>query len=577
MPHAELKASPTPPDSVPLIVGVTGHRDLLDAEMPLIKERVRGFFTALMADFPGLPILVITPLAEGADRLVAEVASELELSLIILLPMPRELYEKDFADESISEFDAMARLGEIVELPLVAGNSVAAVSAPGHARDLQYARLGVYVAAHSHILLALWDGQPAESAGGTAHVVQFHQHDVVELLAEDGRRSPIDFAEDESDLVCHVTCSREAGGGLAEGLQPGAVQWLTRDDENPRTATMPDRYRVLFGRMLEFNADLDESLVAGDVSRLLSPDAQQRLSRGATDIERLYRHADVLASRYQRLARSTQLVSYAGVVCAMLSFIVWADLPDQWFMIYPYLIFILLVIVVVYVERRQGWQRRYIDYRVLAEGLRVQFWWCVGGVAMQNPARFSHDCFLRRQDLELGWIRNVMRYAGRRADAQLGDEGCEDPGLVAREWVAHQSAYYSVKSNERYTSSRITSALVLGTFAAGLVVGLLLAGFQFQIVSPWSNGLVALMGLFPLLAAVRQGYANRTAERELITQYGYQYRIFANADRLLRSEDDGERQREILRALGESALDEHGQWMLLQRERPVAGQVLQGG
>ncbi|MFP6815914.1 MAG: hypothetical protein VB949_09655 [Pseudomonadales bacterium] len=48
-----------------------------------------------------------------------------------------------------------------------------------------------------------------------------------------------------------------------------------------------------------------------------------------------------------------------------------ADLPDQEEMIYPYLFFILLAMIVITVERRGGWQRKYLDYRVLAEGLRV--------------------------------------------------------------------------------------------------------------------------------------------------------------------------------------------------------------
>jgi hypothetical protein len=261
----------------------------------------------------------------------------------------------------------------------------------------------------------------------------------------------------------------------------------------------------------------------------------------------------------------------------MLSFIVWADLPDQAEMIYPYLFFILMAMIVIYVERRGGWQRKYLDYRVLAEGLRVQFWWCVGGVAMENPSRFSHDRFLRQQDLELGWIRNVMRYAGHRADAQLGTEDHVDTGLVVREWVDEQTDYYREKSKERYTSDKLTRALVLVTIGAGLIIALGFAVFPFQIVSPWSYILIALMGLFPFLATVRQGYANRNSDRELITQFGHQYRIFANANRMLQSTGGVDEQRDILRALGESALDEHGQWLLCQRERPVAGQVLQGG
>ena len=76
---------------------------------------------------------------------------------------------------------------------------------------------------------------------------------------------------------------------------------------------------------------------------------------------------------------------------------------------------------------------------------------------------------------------------------------------------------------------------------------------------------------------MRQNYAHRTAERELITQFGYQYRIFANALRLLDRTEDLGRRREILLALGESALEEHGQWIMRQRDRPMAGQVLQAG
>jgi len=562
---------------VPLVIGVTGHRDLLDEELLLIRQRVHELFAFFAGEFPDLPWLVMTPLAEGAYRLVAEVARELQLPVVILLPMPRELYQSDFVGESRAEFDSMTELGEIVELPLVAGNSVEAVMAGGHGRDLQYAQLGAYLAAHSHILLALWDGKPSEGAGGTGHVVEFHQHDVIELIAEGQRRSPIDFAEDESDLVFHISCSRKESGAPAGGLHIGEAHWLTRDDVRPRTDDMPDRYRVVFGRMVEFNADLDRKQEPDEQFPLVSQDQYTTLGEAAKGIEVLYRRADFLARRYQKLSRTSQYVSYSVAVCAMLSFIIWADLPDQKLMIYPYLLFILLVMVVIYVERRGGWQRKYLDYRVLAEGLRVQFWWSVAGVVMENPSRFSHDRFLRQQDLELGWIRNVMRYAGQRADAHLGTEEHVDTGLVVREWVGDQTAYYAEKSQERYTNSKITSALILGTFGAGLTIALVLAVFQFQIVSPWSNILVALMGLFPFLAAVRQGYANRNADRELITQYGHQYRIFSSANRLLQSTRSVDDQRDILRALGESALDEHGQWLLCQRERAVAGQVLQGG
>jgi hypothetical protein len=87
--------------------------------------------------------------------------------------------------------------------------------------------------------------------------------------------------------------------------------------------------------------------------------------------------------------------------------------------------------------------------------------------------------------------------------------------------------------------------------------------------SPINNVLVAIMGLLPLIVTIRQSYAHRTAERELIAQYGYYYRIFDSANRLLQRAEQLDLRREILRALGEAALDESSQWILRQRERPL--------
>ncbi len=55
-----------------LTIGVTGHRNLVAAEVPALREQVRAFFEALAREYPGLELQVITPLAEGADRLVAQ-------------------------------------------------------------------------------------------------------------------------------------------------------------------------------------------------------------------------------------------------------------------------------------------------------------------------------------------------------------------------------------------------------------------------------------------------------------------------------------------------------------------------
>lgn len=563
---------------VPLVVGVTGHRDLVPEEVPLLREQVLGFFARLKSLFPELPIMVMTPLAEGADRLVADVATELGMPIVVLLPMERHLYQADFEGDSLTEFHEMIELGETVELPLVGGNTEADIQ-NGVARDLQYAQLGAYLAAHSHILLALWDGKLSTSRGGTGHVVQFHQHDIIELIAEGQHRSPIDFAEDESDLVYHIVCSRLEDGSPADSMTPGQAHWLTRDDVRPRSSEMPVRYLVVFQRMAEFNIDLQRSVAQSDYEPLISESAEDQ-GHGPCEIARLYQKANVLAQRYQRLVMGSLKGTYILIGLAGLSFIVYADLPELRFvefMIYPYLAFIGSVLAIFALENRGGWHRKHLDYRSLAEALRVQFYWTIAGVQMTNPSRFSHDSFLRRQDLELGWIRNVMRFAGRHADSKTHNVADSATNSVVKAWVGDdesgQTGYYRRKSGERSLRGKWTSAVGMMCFMSGVGVAIALAAFQVfdqAIDQPVSDVLIAMMGLLPLVALIRQQYAHRTAEHELYNQYTYMHRIFSNAHRLLNNAATTTIKRDILLALGESALDEQGQWILRQRERPLS-------
>jgi hypothetical protein len=89
--------------------------------------------------------------------------------------------------------------------------------------------------------------------------------------------------------------------------------------------------------------------------------------------------------------------------------------------------------------------------------------------------------------------------------------------------------------------------------------------------------LIALMGGLPFAAAIRQSYAHRVAERENAAQYAHMVRLLGNARRLLDGSPSDPARRDILVALGEAAIEEHGLWLLRQRERPLSSGHLLGG
>jgi hypothetical protein len=562
-------------EPVPLVIGVTGHRDLVPAEIPLIKQKVRDVLLDLRKRYSDLPISVISPLAQGADQLVAEVVIELQIPLCIVTPMPVAQYRRDFEGEALATLEEYLELGELIELPLLA--SQAQVQGEQKFRDQQYVELGGYVAAHSHILLALWDGCDSGPEGGTASVVRFHQHDTMAPLSEGRQLSPIDFAEDESDLVHHIACSRLSSATEA-GLRPGDVHWLTRDELTPRTKEMPERYTTVFNRMAEFNRDA-ANIIVDTTYGLIPPEELEASSPGVQEIAWQFHVADSLAGRFQRSMMNSLTLGYALIVLAGICFIVYADLYSEKAMIFGYLAIVSSVLVVFALENRFGWQRRYPDYRVLAEALRVQFYWSLAGVTMNGAHKYSHDSFHENRDLELGWIRNVMRYTARHADADLHLSNTADYDNVVRHWVGNDGAgqrqYYLDKSTERAKRNRLTRILEAGGF--GLVIVAIMALIFLPEENGVSNYLIALVGLLPFLVAVRQNYAHRTGEKELMSQYSYYYSIFSSAHNLLKKAESLSMKREILRALGEAALDESSQWIMRQRERPGGTGSILGG
>jgi hypothetical protein len=562
---------------VPLVIGVTGHRDLVPAELPGLRRRVREFLEDLQTRYPDLPLAVMSPLAEGADRLVAEEARALGIPLIVPLPFPVEIYERDFAtSESLQDFHSLSAGAEIIELPLLHGDTPGTVAAHGPRRDAHYARLGIYLCAHCHILLAIWDGKESGKLGGTAQVVRFHHWDEMPGFVERVESNLQLLTEDESDLVYHVVCSRDQPGGApAEGLSPLDAEWYTTDAARPRSPVMPATSETVFARTAEFNRDILQfrERMTGHGWPLLTDDAPADVARATATIDATFQAADWLAGHFQSRVTMALRAIYTLAVLMGLAIILYSDVEGQDAMVYFFLAFFVVGIIVYRVSERGAWHRKYLDYRALAEGLRVQFYWVAGGVMAGRTTKFAHDNFLQKQDVELGWIRNVMRFTGRLGATSALDSAGLD--FVQREWVGTphpgfgQLAYYERKAIERTGLQRRTQAIGMACLWTGIAVAVMLAIFA-RLMSPdWKSLLIVLMGILPLIAAAQGAYAQKRAEKELIKQYLFMARIFRNARRrLVEAASEGAR-RQILKALGDAALEEHAQWILIHRERPL--------
>jgi hypothetical protein len=263
-------------------------------------------------------------------------------------------------------------------------------------------------------------------------------------------------------------------------------------------------------------------------------------------------------------------VTYTVAALMGIAFAVYDNLSAQNYMIYVFLLLFAAGIVISTIARKREWHRKYLDYRALAEGLRVQDYWRRAGISLTADPEFAHDSLLQKQDIELGWTRNVMRSAGLMDESPRGGE----LDAVIREWVgenadAGQLGYYRRKTAQRERTHRITEGIGALSLYAGIGISIALAVLAYRLSADLKNDLIVIMAVFSVGSAVREAYAYRKADKELIKQYRFMQRIFGKARAALDDTGDPDEQREILRSLGEAALAEHAEWAVMHRQRPL--------
>lgn len=152
-------------NSIPIIIGVTGHRDLIENSINTLKTKVKFILNKYKKSYSPADIIILTALAEGADMLVAEVAKELGLKLHIAIPYDENDYLNSFIkNESKKIFQ---------ELKFYATDFKTLPCKYIQNGDDCYKKLGEYIVDNSNVLLALWDGIVNGKKGGTSCVIQY--------------------------------------------------------------------------------------------------------------------------------------------------------------------------------------------------------------------------------------------------------------------------------------------------------------------------------------------------------------------------------------------------------------------
>jgi hypothetical protein len=549
---------------IPLVIAVTGHRDLRSEDIGKLEELVRVIFAEIARKYPHTSLVLLSPLAEGADGLAARVALEMDIRLIVPMPLARDLYEQDFkSPASREEFrDVLAKARQSFELPLLPGHTEQEIRAPGEARNHQYAQVGGYIARHTQILIALWDGQESKKVGGTAQVVKFKLEGVPEPYGP--ARSPLD--PPESGPVYHVVTPRisnpqPANAFTLRRLYPSAYA-THREGEVA--------YSRIFGRIDLFNADAsllrDEHLTKREQSQeSVVPQTEVKLSMSTTGLLEWYGIADTLSQRFQRqdlwILRVMVVLGIATVVFLQLAS---GATQAAWY--HVYLATLGLAYAVYALARWKDMHGKSLDYRALAEGLRVQMFWRLAGLHDSVA-----DHYLRKQRGDLDWIRQALRIRTipSTKEALLASTEAPHPErleLVLRRWVQDQAGYFQRSILRDHARKEFFRWIGYGLFLLPLLLAVIKPFFV------QGHPFIIVMGLSLAVAAALPVYAKVQGYSEHSKQYARLQLFFGAAEKTLQEWIKARKYAEaqdLLLELGKEALVENGDWVLLHRERPA--------
>jgi hypothetical protein len=483
-----------------LRIGVTGHRALPEGDdlagsvqkvLARIREVVLEPKPAAASRTP-VAFTVVSPLAEGSDRVVARlVLNEPEADLETPLPLTPEDYKQDFETQaSKDEFDE-----------LFARASASPVAPPEPSRAQAYEQVGRHVVDRCDVLVAVWDGEPAQGRGGTGDTVGY----------ADRRGVPI-FVIDPTNG--EITEDIGADGSRLRDLRE---EWCRIDGYN--AARIPPRDFATAA-----DASRDE-LIENALAAQVSLGAAERI---ADWLAPYTVRADLLAASgqrtYLRLTAAVFLLAALAVVTVTLQVLFWPEVPQL--AIVELLTLVALLAIVVFGRWRQI-NRQFICDRFLAERLREAPYLVVAGLDRTRPGGFSRSYLGRRPE---GWPWRAFAEVWNgcpRGDVVATDaDALAD--VVADRWIGGQIGYHQKAAARNHLLHNLFirgNVVLLGATIVAAVLHAAEFGGHHTDGLTWSNVLVFVSIALPALGGAISGvgamreYARHAERSEHMVEY----------------------------------------------------------
>lgn len=500
--------------TIPVLIGVVGHRVVSHEHHDGLMRELKAAIQDIRRHVPNTQVYIVTSLAEGADRIGALVARELGLEIIVPLPFEVSRYVEDFPNsvEQFEEFVCCAKKAFVVSDGECSG----------------YEAASRWIARHCQVVIAMWDGDVESPApGGTAQTVLLRSNvgQVGHTLAS---------VADYLGPVLHLHCPRSVQ------FIRVAPRWIWPIESEV------SEIGELFSSLDGFNKEGKRtagSFIASSLAQIPS------VCDDGTGIRKAFAVADCLANKRQVFFNYS--VNFS-VGLAVVGYVLQQVQPSVEGRVIASLFLTVALLIVFFSSRARNLQK-YIEYRALAEVLRIACFLRIAGVS-ETPA----NNFLNQHWGKLRWVRGAvnalwMPSFGAHADLDL----------VKLRWIDDQQKYHQSKREafSRYADSARSIVNIFFVLSVALAWGaIFFPQLSFSLVLASSVCLV-FVGSISHYAHICGWEEHAARYDSMASPFGWCQKIWNHAD---------DKNRLILvRQLGVECVTELSNWLLTHRCRPI--------
>jgi hypothetical protein len=546
-----------PSNQIPLAfrIGVTGTRQIRAEAETAVRAAISDVLRLVseqigkLAESPAsqavyiqqtganrLGLRLVSPLAEGSDRLAAEEALKAGYALYAPLPFSQSEYENDFPG-SVAEFRTLLSQAEAFEL-----------DGTRQFANESYREVGRFVVRNCDLLIAVWDGASERGPGGTAEIVRFAASLRLPVwwIDPSGKAAPR-FIDDPQKL------RQPRAAGLPDAERDNLRRYLERTIVPPEgvSAGKPGA----FGRLAHALSDALGGAVSPLEGYLTEPGLQTKgiwraysvvmrafvptkaaasltTSSAASDAGRwwtgYFQPADRLSEAYGNRYRSSYvLVAALAVVFAASE--IGTLLPHRPEILADVVggLAMAAIVAIVFANYYYRWHERWISYRLLAELFRKQsMLWTIGrSLPTQEILRStltsseSEDDESARPpaDAWIGWYfaavtRAAPQLAGR-LDARKADAAKSASVLIEGQIEYHRERIKGSRAAAS-TMERAGQFFLFLAAIAGIIKLALWATHRTDVPAEWLKGVRGFVSAVSLSFVGLRAYS----ELPLLTQ-----------------------------------------------------------